>query len=174
VHTINLKLEAVSTNFMIHNLGNPRETYTQDCQPMTNPSLRQHIVTDSVGNFKVTGLKPAVTSLREALEQVKKEQTAVYNALGTQGMLCCRLQRGSKSAISNHSWGTAIDFTLNKKLDIRDDGKVQLGLTLIAAIMNQHGWYWGAAFRTEDGMHFEASKALVTTWASKLRTRKEA
>jgi D-alanyl-D-alanine carboxypeptidase len=70
------------------------------------------------------------------------------------------------TAISNHSWGTAIDLTLEGILDTYGDGRVQVGLTLIAPIFNRRGWYWGAAFRKEDGMHFEASKALIEPWAT--------
>ena len=83
-------------------------------------------------------------------------------------MLCCRLVRGSASAISNHSWGTAIDLTLNGVLDAYGDDKVQHGLTLIAPIFNRHGWYWGAVFRKEDGMHFEASRDLIDRWAGQI------
>jgi hypothetical protein len=54
-------------------------------------------------------------------------------------------------------------------LDRRGDKQVQVGLTLIASIMNQHGWYWGAAFRTEDAMHFEASQSLILKWAPQVK-----
>lgn len=167
--TINQGLEAVTPRFMVDRLGSPRQSYTADCQPMTDEVLRKHVTTASVGRFKVTGLTPAVDSLRNALVQVQREQPDVYAALGTAGMLCCRLVRGSKTAISNHSWGTAIDFTLNGLLDQRGNNKVQLGLTLIAPIMNRFGWYWGAAFRTEDAMHFEASRSLIDQWAHQIR-----
>ena len=167
--TINAGLTAVSPSFMVEQLGNPRSSYTSDCQPMTNAALKAHVVTQSVGRFRATGLRPAVESLAVALAQVQREQPAVYAVLGTAGMMCCRLVRGSATAISNHSWGTAIDFTLNGVLDRRGDNRVQVGLTLIASIMNQHGWYWGAAFRTEDATHFEASRALISAWAPTLQ-----
>jgi len=154
---------------MIQMLGQPRESYSADCQPMTNSILRRHVVTQSVGLFRATGLRPAVDSLVAAMAQIQREQPAIYAILGTAGMLCCRYVRGSKTVISNHSWGTAIDFTLNGVLDRRGDDQVQIGLTLIAPIMNQHGWCWGAAFRTEDAMHFEASRSLITQWAPQLR-----
>jgi len=166
---INKGLIAVTPNFMFQNLGSPRDSYSVDCQPMTNQTLKRHIVTQSAGRFNVTGLRPAVESLRRAIAQVQLEQPAVFNILGTAGMLCCRYVRGSNTAISNHSWGTAIDFTLNGILDRRGDNQVQIGLTLIAPIMNQHGWYWGAAFRTEDAMHFEASQSLISQWATQIR-----
>ena len=167
--TLNHGLTAVSPTFMIQSLGRPRETFTADCQPMTNAALRRHVTSESIGPFNVTGLRPAVASLRTAFVQISREQPAVYAALGTAGMLCCRLIRGSATGISNHSWGTAIDLKLNGVLDRRGDSRVQTGLTLIAPIMNAHGWYWGAAFNTEDAMHFEASRGLITQWAPTLR-----
>lgn len=166
---INQGLTPVSNAFMVQALGQPREAYSADCQPMTNPILRRHVVTQPIGSFSVTGLRPAVNSLIAAIAQIQKDQPAIYAILGTAGMLCCRFVRGSQTSISNHSWGTAIDFTLNGILDRRGDDQVQIGLTLIAPIMNQHGWYWGAAFRTEDAMHFEASRSLITQWAPLLR-----
>lgn len=167
-HTINQGLVAVSPAFMISSLGQPRHSYSQDCQPMTNEKLKKHVVSKSVGPFKVTGLDLAVDSLQQVFEDIRKEQPAVYALLGTAGMLCCRLIRGSSTGVSNHSWGTAIDLKLDGILDRRGDDKVQMGLTLIAPIFNRHGWYWGAAFRTEDAMHFEASRSLITAWAPRL------
>jgi hypothetical protein len=111
---------------------------------------------------------PPVLSLKTVMADISNEQPAVYQALGTAGMLCCRLMRGSTTAISNHSWGTAIDLTLDGVLDAYGDDVVQYGLALISPIFNRHGWYWGAAFRKEDGMHFEGSQSLIDQWAGQL------
>jgi hypothetical protein len=167
--TMNVGLTAAGNAYMLAKLGNPRESYSQDCQPMTNLKLKKNVVSQSVGPFKVTGLKPAVESLQLVMGDIARERRDVYALLGTAGMLCCRNVRGSTSSISNHSWGTAIDLTVNKLLDQRGDGKVQYALAVIAPIFNRHGWYWGAAFRTEDAMHFEASKSLIDAWAPKLQ-----
>jgi peptidoglycan hydrolase-like protein with peptidoglycan-binding domain len=168
--SINLGLQAVSNSYMLAKLGQPlREGgYTSLCQTPTDPKLRRNLVTDTVGPFRVTGLVPAVLSLKEVMADIAAEQPAAYRALGTAGMLCCRLVRGSATAISNHSWGTAIDLTLNGVLDAYGDNKVQRGLTLIAPIFNRHSWYWGAAFGKEDGMHFEGSRAKIDAWAAQL------
>ena len=147
-------------------LGNPRSTYSQACQSITNPVLAKLVVTENVGPFRVTGLKPAVDSIRAVFADIAKEQPDVYAALGTAGMLCVRNIRGSANGVSNHSWGTAIDLTLGGVLDRYGDGKVQYGLTLIAPIFNRHKWYWGAVFGKEDGMHFEASEQLIREWAA--------
>jgi hypothetical protein len=160
-NTINVGLTAVSNDFMSHKLGLPRETFGADCQPMTNQVLKARLVTDSAGPFRVTGLKPVVESLKLVMGDVREKLPELYSVLGTAGMLCCRYVRGSNSAISNHSWGTAVDLTLSGKLDIRGDGKVQSGLTLLAPIFNARNWYWGAGFPIEDGMHFEPSLSLL-------------
>jgi len=168
--TVNIGLSAVSNGHMLSMLGEPLlgGGYTAQCQTPTQPRLRRNLVTDTIGPFRVTGLVPAVLSLKDVMTDIAAEQPAAYRALGTAGMLCCRLVRGSTSAISNHSWGTAIDLTLNGVLDAYGDDKVQHGLTLIAPIFNRHGWYWGAVFRKEDGMHFEASRDLIDKWAGQL------
>jgi len=168
--SINAGLTAAGNDYMLRKLGAPLAGgYTSLCQMPTDTRLRRNVVTDTVGPFRVTGLVPAVLSLKEVMADIASEQPKVHAALGTAGMFCCRLVRGSATSISNHSWGTAIDLTLNGVLDAFGDDTVQFGLTLIAPIFNRHGWYWGAAFRTEDGMHFEGSKDLVDQWAGQLR-----
>ena len=169
--SINIGLRPVGNDFMRQKLGAPllNGGYTSQCQTPTNPRLRNNLVLDTVGPFRVTGLVPAVLSLKAVMSDIEREQPAVYRALGSAGMLCCRLVRGSSTAISNHSWGTAIDLTLDGVLDAYGDDRVQVGLTLIAPIFNRHGWFWGAAFRKEDGMHFEGSQSLVEQWAGQLR-----
>ncbi len=165
---INGGLTPVSNAFMTTHLGAPRESYSADDQPLTNPRLRRCVSTESVGPFRATGLDPALASLREVLAEVARVRPEVHAALGTAGMLCCRYVRGSTRTISNHSWGTAVDLKINGVLDRRGDGMVQHGLTLIAPIFNRFGWYWGATFPTEDGMHFEASRSLIEHWSAQL------
>lgn len=144
-------------------LGNPRGTYTDDCLPVTNPVLKKLIKTDDVGPFRVTGLAPAVDSLKEVMAEIRQKEPEVFAGLGTVGMLCARLVRNSKTSISNHSWGTAIDLNLNGVLDQRGDKKrtTQVGLARIAPIFNRHKWHWGAGFPVEDAMHFELSDQKI-------------
>jgi hypothetical protein len=122
------------------------------------------MVTRSVGPFQVTGLDSAVTSLSTIMTTISFDQRLVYRVLRTAGMHCARYVRGSTTNISNHSWGTAIDLTIDGFLDARGDEQIPLGLHLIAGIFNANGWFWGAGFTTEDAHHFEAGSALVQTW----------
>lgn len=163
---INEGVVAARQQTMLSLIGNPRALYTSECQNPTNERIVSLIVVETVGRLKVRGLRPAVASLREVITEIEQEEPDVYRTLGHMGMLCARLVRGSANSISNHSWGTAIDLTLNGKLDIRGDGLVQEGLVRIAPIFNKHGWFWGAGFGTEDAMHFECSDGLIRQWAS--------
>ena len=43
---------------------------------------------------------------------------------------------------------------------------MQQGLVDLAPFMEAERFFWGAAFPTPDGMHFEASNELITDWKS--------
>lgn len=161
---LNPNLHSPPNRLMLEVLGNPRNSYDQECRSPTNRPFKHWVGKMDVGPFAVWGLKPALESLARVMADIRVEQPEVYDALGHMGMLCCRNVRGSKTSISNHSWGTAIDLTIDGELDAYGDGTVQLGLVKIYPIFNRHGWYWGAAFRKEDGMHFEVSRELLLQW----------
>ena len=158
---INPGLNAARQLTMKALLGSPRGTFGQDCRPVTNTVLKSLITTDDVGPFKVTGLRPAVESLKEVIADIRQEEPDVFAGLGSSGMLCARFVRGSTVSISNHSWGTAVDLNLNGMLDQRGNNRVQVGLSRIAPIFNRHKWFWGAGFPIEDGMHFELSDQRI-------------
>jgi len=162
--TVNGELLPLNNNLMLRVLGNPRGSYSQACGGVTNPKIGRLIVMKDVGPFRVTGLLPAVDALTAIFADIHREHPAIYAALGNMGMLCARNVRGSATAISNHSWGCAIDLTLEGKLDAYGDGTVQKGLKVIHPIFNRHHWYWGVAFRKEDAMHFEVSQQLLLRW----------
>lgn len=160
---VNRGLLASTGGMMETLLGRPRRSFTSECQPITNPALRKRIITDDIGPFNVTGFDLAVRDLKTLIfPEIAKKHPKLK--LSSAGMLCCRLVRGSLTSISNHAWGTAIDLKVDGVLDEYGNGKVQYGLTLIAPIFNKHGWYWGAHFRKEDGMHFDVSYTKIQKW----------
>jgi hypothetical protein len=164
---INGDFRGARNRTMLHLLGNPRGDYSQECQGPTNPRIKDLVVVEDVGPFKVRGLKPAVAGLKNVFDDVRKANKDVYERLGNVGMLCCRFVRGSTSAISNHSWGTAIDLTIDGILDKRGNNRAQKGLFELRPHFNKHGFFWGVAFPTEDAMHFEASDQLMWEWHKK-------
>ncbi|MBD0275555.1 MAG: peptidoglycan-binding protein [Acetobacteraceae bacterium] len=161
---LNGDLRGARNATMLAVLGNPRGDYSADCREPTNPRIADLVVSEDVGPFRVRGLRPAVATLRAIFDDVRAAERDIYDRLGTAGMLCCRFVRGSTSAISNHSWGCAIDLTIDRVLDRRGDNQAQKGLLQIHKHFNRHQFFWGAAFPTEDAMHFEASDQLVREW----------
>jgi hypothetical protein len=172
---INKGLVCPAESFLIKLLGKPCKSPTKKNQPITNQDISILLRTRNIGPFVVTGIDPAVADLAQIMKDIAFEQREVYEKLGTDGMLSCRLKASSMTQFSSHSWGTAIDLKIGGVRDTYKDNKVLYGLTLIAPIFNRHGWYWGAGFSKEDGMHFEASVSKLKLWntAGLLGARKQ-
>lgn len=149
---------------MMEILGPPRGSYSTDCQPVSSPGLKTVLDTRQIGPIKVTMLKPALDSLERILNRLKETDPDIYAKVGTAGALCARFIRGSTSSVSNHSWGSAIDVTLQGELDRFADGGTQFGLLILAEYFNNEGWYWGAVYNREDSMHFEVGEETLRAW----------
>jgi hypothetical protein len=145
-------------------IGEPRTSYGQDCQPVTNPRMVDRLETRAIGGFRVTMLRPALDSLAAVIERLRTEEPEIFAAVGTAGALCARFVRGSSSVVSSHAWGLAIDLTLTGDLDRMGDDSTQFGLVVLAEFFNDAGWYWGAGYGREDSMHFEVGEALLRQW----------
>jgi hypothetical protein len=161
---INVGVSAGSQATMMSALGNPGTPLDSCGTP--SAGLQRLMKTASVGPFRVTGLAPAVDALTRVFAAVKSAKPDLYALLGTAGMLCVRHVRGSTTNFSNHSWGTAIDMTIGGQLTPRGSTTVQQGLVDLAPFMQAEQFFWGAAFPTPDGMHFEASNELIAEWKS--------
>lgn len=158
---LNAGLTAVNNALMAKLFGSPRGNYNQNCQPPSNQDFKKlcsfNVHLEGLSGV-LWGMEAAVASLRRVLDDIKEEKPEIYALLGHEGMGCCRYQRGSSTAISNHSWGAAIDLTINGKLDVRGNNRMMRGILEIAPIFKRHKWYSGATFRTEDAMHMEISR----------------
>ncbi len=162
---INTGLDSVPNHIIVSLLGSPSGRYSCKCGSPTNANFKARVVKQDIGPFKVSGFDLAVESLKFIMADIQTEQPEVAGSLGTAGMLCCRFIRGSNAVLSNHSWGTAIDLSINGEVDGLGDNQVQRGLVLIAPIFQRHGWFWGAGFRRrEDSMHFEVSQQKLLEW----------
>ncbi|WP_244914881.1 M15 family metallopeptidase [Rhizobium sullae] len=147
-------------------LGEPRSVYSTSCQPVTNPKLLKTLESRDIGHFRLTMIRPALDSLGQIMERLRKEEPDIYAAIGTAGALCVRYVRGSNRSVSSHAWGAAVDLTLKKNLDRLGDSSTQFGLVVLAEFFNDAGWYWGAGYSREDSMHFEVGEALLRKWAA--------
>jgi hypothetical protein len=160
--SINQGLTSPSPTYMKSELDVPVQL-SDDCPRTRSADLKKLIVTDSVGLFRVTGLKPEVAAIQSIFEKVKQENPDLYQQLGTGRMICVRKVREG-SDFSNHAWGTAIDIKINGKLDSRGDNQTQAGLSELYHYFYAEKFYLGGAFPTEDSMRFEASQELVEYW----------
>lgn len=182
--SINTVYSPASVRTMVEVFGAPVGTLGKDCKQRANtsPQIRPHIVTRSVGPFTLTGFGPFLDVLDRVFAEYKSRHPEAYADLSHAGVLCVRLVRGSAVQPSNHSWGTAIDLGFGwttvtqangrkvkyANVDVRGDRFTYSGLLDFYAIAKQHGLFWGAGFRTEDAMHFEASDELVRQWGRDL------
>ena len=163
--SINTLFDAARVKTMAMALGMPGEGLTQDCNTDLAPArVKKLLKTEDVGPFRITGLAPFVDVCGRVFKRVEVALPDLYRELGTAGCLCVRLVRGSDSQPSNHCWGTAIDIKIGGVLDARGDGMTQRGLLALYPYFKAEKCFWGAGFRTEDSMHFEASDQLIKEW----------
>lgn len=161
---VNRGLKVTGGRYLTEKLGRPREDLNDNCQPMTNPDLKEKLVTEQVGPIRVSMLRPAIESLKVVFENIRQADPDLYARINTAGALCVRRIRGTLNSLSTHSYGLAVDLNIDGKLDNFTDGKTQLGLTIMADFFYDQGWVWGAGFRREDSMHFEISRRQLDQW----------
>lgn len=161
---VNRGLKVTGGRYLTEKLGRPRQDLNDHCQPMTNPDLKEKLVTEQVGPIRVSMLRPAIESLKVVFENIRQADPDLYARINTAGALCVRRIRGTLSSLSTHSYGLAVDLNIDGKLDNFTDGKTQLGLTIMADFFYDQGWVWGAGFRREDSMHFEISRRQLDQW----------
>jgi hypothetical protein len=104
-----------------------------------------------------------------AVEQLKgmfqawDDAGLTYLIKGDAGSWVPRFIRGSRSALSNHAWGTAFDINVPwNYLGAQPALKGTRGsVRELVPIANEYGFYWGGHFsRRPDGMHFEVARIL--------------
>lgn len=161
---VNRGITVASPRFLEDFLGRPREVLSDDCEPMTNPNLKDLLISKTVGPIQVSMLQPALDSLERVFENIRSTDPDLYARINTAGSLCVRQIRGTVGRTSTHSFGLAVDLNIDGTLDTLGDGKTQLGLTILADFFHEEGWVWGAGFTREDSMHFEVSQKQLEEW----------
>jgi len=82
--------------------------------------------------------------------------------LSYEGAFYPRYVRGSRSTLSNHSFGTAFDINAKwnhlGKVPAKQDQKGSV--VEVVSLANEWGFFWGGHFARMDGMHFELAKLI--------------
>ena len=163
--TVNAGLSSPSSSDQVARFGGmPSAHMSQNDQPVTNPELKSLISTESVGPFRVTGIRPAIASLRAVMDEVRRDLPDLLALLSSAGMEVNRLQRGSTTKVSNHAWGSAIDLRVGGVLVPLGASYSLKGLDALVPYFNRAGWYWGGGYRSRgraDPMHFELGGAMM-------------
>lgn len=99
--------------------------------------------------------------LVKMFERFEKENLHT-KILSFAGAFFPRFIRGSRTQLSNHSWGTAFDINVPQNGLGKTPAMIgQKGCVReLVPIANECGFYWGGHFTRKDGMHFEVSKII--------------
>lgn len=174
--SINTGVRPCPTRRLIATYGppaNPRLLNDRRCLPpmlMRDP-WKRWMRTREVGPFRATGHGAFLAYLDQFHTWLKDRHPHLYGLLGSAGCLCLRYVRGAPGVLSNHALGLAIDYTIAGRLDVRGDSRtleplrdLYRHIKSFASYTDQPPLYWGAGFRVEDSMHFEASAELLEWW----------
>lgn len=171
IRPFNVGLSSASEQTMINALGMPKMPLTTDDQPdRASDMVKRLEVTASVAvHVRVTGIKPAVESLQAILAEVAAAEPELIQVLRSAGMLVVRLRRPTSGIpskkISNHAWGTAVDFSIAGHEPVGDSGQVvPLGIAKLVPHLNKGGWFSGIDFK--DDMHFEVANETIQKWVA--------
>lgn len=97
-----------------------------------------------------------------ALWQAWEDEGLLPLILSFGGTWVPRFVRGSRTTLSNHSYGTAMDINvLWNGLGVTPPPKGKKGSVIeLVPTAYRHGFSWGGNFTRKDGMHFEVGKVL--------------
>ena len=170
---MNVGLSSCKQETMISILGSPLMPLTKNDQPdRASPLVTKLKQTTSISrHLVVTGIKPAIASLQaavaKAFAQEKSNGHDLESVLSTDGMLVVRLRNPTSgipsTLISNHSWGTAVDFKIIGHSSPGNTGhSIPRFIAVLLPFLNAAGWYSGIAFH--DTMHFEVADETMHQW----------
>lgn len=99
----------------------------------------------------------------KALWQAWEDAGLLDLVLSWEGSYVPRFVRGSRTYLSNHSWGTAFD--INARWNALGVEPALAGRTgsvrKLVGLANEHGFFWGGHWGSRpDGMHFELARVL--------------
>jgi hypothetical protein len=144
--------------------GNPEAIKITDNWPKDNITvveIPQLVGVKGAGNGHVSFHKKGAKQLQD-LWKAWEEAGLLPLVLSWEGAWAARYVRGSRTYLSNHSFGSAFD--INYKWNplgaipalIGKQGSVRK----LIQLAHEFGFYWGGHFKRLDGMHFEIAKII--------------
>lgn len=172
---INLGVMSAKQETMISALGSPQLPLTTHDQPARASALVQKLMVEKLlgSHVQAKGIRPAVASLEDVLQRVFDQEAAagrnLASVLQDDGMIAVRYRKPTvgppSTKISNHAWGTAIDFRiLGHDPPGNTHSLVPRFIAVLLPFFNAAGWYSGIGF--SDSMHFEVADGTIHKWAA--------
>jgi hypothetical protein len=141
-----------------------QNAFTQKCQTPTSVLLRRLVVTQSVGPYELTAIRPLVDAVENTFRKIRTEKPDLYSRIGSAGGLCVRLARGSASKIGSFSWGTAFMVTI--------DGNVPaFGAEPSAELLEIARYFEPSGIKLSQSQYFTATEDLLKQWKSEGKLR---
>ena len=166
--TYNSGLTQANNSYMSQKLANLAMQPNDRCYNERLPAgLNSQMITRDVGLLRsMRLLGPAMNSLQTVWREIIVKEPVLAYLVQSSGSLCYRSNRPSGTAISNHSWGTAIDVNYGGGSPEfrRGNSNASMYLYRLWRYMHAAGWYWGGGFSSQDNMHFEASVNQLDYW----------
>jgi len=170
--TVNGELVCPDVTFHKTVLGDPGVECTTDkcldCCESKSSITNANLVDMDVGPFNLRVFRPFGEVVKLVFADILLARPELFWHVKSAGAFCCRPTKFNSDAVvgtySNHAWGTAFDLFFGADSAVLDDEKTQRGLLDIAAFFNKRNIFWGAGFRKEDSMHFQASEQLLVEW----------
>ena len=132
--------------------------------------VRERLVTEGVGLFRMTGLRPWVEFWEGFFADLKLTRPWLYRVVGSAGTLCVRYVHGT-TIPSNHCWGAATDFTISGELTFQGAQLMLKGYEHLYEAVKAYVAskkltmpYWGAGYPRVDPMHFDAPIEWILAW----------
>jgi hypothetical protein len=173
---INVGLRSAQEATMISVLGSPQLPLTTVDQPgKASPLVKKLASTLNISPLIIAnGIKPSVQSLDAILKKAFSQEQAAGHDLksvlsSAYNMLNVRYRKPPKgppsTQISNHAWGTAIDFKIITQDFLGDThSTIPKYIEVLLPLFNEAGWYSGISFH--DTMHFEVSDGTIHQWSA--------
>lgn len=149
--------------------ANPTKTNPEGIKILGDWASKNIIKVDLPALSKATGGKFSSMQWHKSVEhqlvnffETLEKENLHTRILSYAGAFYPRYVRGSRSVLSNHSWGTAFDINVPQNGLNRQPALVGQKGTVreLVAIANEFGFYWGGHFKRQDGMHFEIAKII--------------
>lgn len=144
--------------------GNPERIVVTDNWYGNNMVIIQvpELAEATGGKFTRVACHKLVAWQMQTFWRAMRDRGLLHHVVSYEGCYNPRFIRGSRTTLSNHAWGTALDINAwYNKLGHTPAAPGKQGSVMpLVELAHEYGFYWGGHFSRMDGMHFEVAVPL--------------